>query len=678
MRNPYLKEREKHDARAILPKRLYILLGISFLLTLALVLQLGYLTLVKGGAFTAEVNKADETVEKGSVPRGLIYDSTGKVIAGNKSQEAITFTRSTGLSTHDIYLTANKLSKYLTIDTDKLSKRTVLDYWLQNPENKAKADQYVNKEIKGKKGVDNADVQQLLLKYAKNQHIELSDKEKNAAMIFQKMVGAYQLSTTYIKEKDVSEKELAEIGERLSDLPGVKIGTSWSRDYPEGDEFKALVGSVTTESQGLPENQLHTLLAQGYSHNESVGNSSLEKEYESVLRGSASQTVVKGYDGQNKTIKFAGQAGDNLNLTINAKFQKDVQDLIEKNMPGGHTTGMYATVINPYNGQIYAMAGASRNNKNGKVTPNPLGNINTSIVMGSAVKPATLAMAMQHKIITPTNNVITDEKIQLVGTPPIFSYWNKSGAPQAINAETALEVSSNTYMVKLAMILGGQKYSNGMALNLNNNIFEILRNGFAQFGLGYKTGIDIPGESSGFKGPTGRKNMGKALYESFGQYDGYTVLQMARYVSAIANGGYLIKPEIVKSISSTSKNGERQNVVWSAQPDVQGRIDLTKAQWNVITKGMYLVANGSHRNNTGGPALHKLTPKVNAKTGTAETFTDGAQTFTQSLILYVPNKPVAIALAIPGMDEYLNGLNTKMGAEIMDLFWKDVMSPNEK
>ncbi len=98
------------------------------------------------------------------------------------------------------------------------------------------------------------------------------------------MSGAYTLSTTFIKESDVTNTELAEIGERLSEFPGIKLGTSWSRQYPEGNEFKTLVGTVTNEATGLPEDRLHTLLAQGYSQNEPVGNSSLEKDYESILK----------------------------------------------------------------------------------------------------------------------------------------------------------------------------------------------------------------------------------------------------------------------------------------------------------------------------------------------------------------------------------------------------------
>jgi cell division protein FtsI/penicillin-binding protein 2 len=99
------------------------------------------------------------------------------------------------------------------------------------------------------------------------------------------MNGAYQLSTVYIKETDVSSKELSEIGEHLSEMPGVKISTSWTRSYPEGNDIKSLAGTVSSSKTGLPSDEVNTLLAEGYARNDSVGQSYLEKQYESVLKG---------------------------------------------------------------------------------------------------------------------------------------------------------------------------------------------------------------------------------------------------------------------------------------------------------------------------------------------------------------------------------------------------------
>lgn len=675
-RNPYLEDRDKKNSvSANLPVRLNILLGIALTLMIALVIQLAFLTIQQGSYYQGEVNRSDQTIEKGNVPRGMFFDSTGRVIVGNKAQAAITFTRGTSVTAATMRQTALKLSKYLTIDTQRLSERAKAEFYLADTKQSQKiSDKLVKTTQKKGASLTPAEINNLLINYVLQHH--LADQvNDNAAMIFQRMSGAYTLSTTFIKESDVSNEEIAEIGERLSDFPGIKLGTSWSRQYPEGDSFQALVGTVTNESTGLPDNRLHTLLAQGYSQNEPVGNSSLEMGYESILKGSASQTLVTtGSDGQVKSsqIKYDGQAGDNIKLTINAKFQDDVQKILEDNLPGGDVQGAYATVINPFTGGIYAMAGVSRDTATGKKTANPLGNINQAIVMGSVIKPAVLATAFQKGVITPSNTVLNDQAIKIAGTPDITSYWNKSGNPVPIDAPTALERSSNTYFVQLGMKIGGQTYSPGSPLALHADAFQTLRNGLGQFGLGTKTGIDIAGETAGYRGPTTGEALGKYLYESFGQYDSYTTLQLARYVSTIANGGYLVEPHVVGSILQSQPNSDQQKTVWTASPTVQGQVNLTPSEWGIIKDGMNRVANGSDSWNTGGSDMHKLEPHVYAKTGTAETKTNGHDTYTESMVAYVPGQPFAVAMAIPGMNNYLDGTNGKISAKIIDSYWQNV------
>lgn len=682
-RNPYLEDRDKkNSASANLPVRLNILLGIALTLMIALVVQLAFLTIQQGAFYQGEVNTSEQTVEKGNVPRGMIYDNSGRVLVGNKAQAAITFTRGTNVNAKKMYETTVKLSKILTVDTERLNERAKTDFYLSNEKNNKRISAIITKQHKNDKiALTAAQINDYEVDYVQK-HKLAEDVDKNAAMIFQRMSGAYSLSTTFIKESGVTNTELAKIGENLSSFPGVKLGTSWSRQYPEGEEFKSLVGNVTNEATGLPEDRLHTLLAQGYSQNEPVGNSSLEKGYESILKGSASQTLVttSGKDQvQSSQIKYNGQAGDSLKLTINARFQNEVQKILEDNIPGGDVEGAYATVINPYTGGIYAMGGVDRDHATGQKTANPLGNINHAIVMGSVIKPAVLATAFQKGVISAGNNVLTDQAIKIQGTQAITSYWNQAGNPTPIDAKTALERSSNTYFVQLGMKIGGQNYSPGAPLGLRSDAFQTLRNGLGQFGLGTKTGIDISGETGGYRGPTDAENQGKYLYETFGQYDTYTTLQLARFVSTIANGGYLVQPRVVGSILQKQKNNDQTKTIWSASPNIQGQVKLGADEWDILKDGMNRVANGSDSWNTGGEDMHKLRPRVHAKTGTAETKTNGNDTYTESMVAYVPGQPFAVAMAIPGMNNYLDGTNGKISAKIIDAYWKYVQAkPDSK
>ncbi len=99
------------------------------ILLLILTARLFYLQVLNGDSYKAEVNRSDTTTETNSVQRGMIYDSTGKVLVGNQAHQAVTYTKDSSATTADIYKTAKILGKYLTVSTAKLTKREQKDYF---------------------------------------------------------------------------------------------------------------------------------------------------------------------------------------------------------------------------------------------------------------------------------------------------------------------------------------------------------------------------------------------------------------------------------------------------------------------------------------------------------------------------------------------------------------------
>ncbi|WP_261371606.1 penicillin-binding transpeptidase domain-containing protein [Weissella cibaria] len=361
-----------------------------------------------------------------------------------------------------------------------------------------------------------------------------------------------------------------------------------------------------------------------------------------------------------------------MTLTINAKFQNDVQDILEKNIPGGNTTGAYAVVINPKTGGIYATAGVNRDYETGKLTADALSTVNQANVVGSVVKPAMITTGFMNGAITPENNTITDQPISVAGTPTKSSWWNRNGSGNMpLTADTALMMSSNTYVMQVMLRLGGLNYFPGMSLGaLPTSVYQTMRDGFARFGLGVKTGIDLPGEITGIKGSTTREHIGNALDESFGQYDTYTTMQLAQYVATIANGGYRVRPHIVQSIQSRDA-ANKVTTTTTIPTEVLGTVGWTKDERDLIWKGMNEVVHSSSGYAT-GTHLKDVKPEVSAKTGTAETTTNGATTVTSSLISFVPDSDVALAVVIPGTDDADENVNQAIGSQIYAAFWKDV------
>ncbi|GAD15715.1 peptidoglycan D,D-transpeptidase FtsI family protein [Lentilactobacillus otakiensis] len=662
---------------ASLPFRINIIFIVVGILFVALLTQLAYLQVMYGSKFKAEVNRSDTSVVNGNVQRGMIFDSTGHVLVGNSAHQAIIYTKGVNVLSSDMYKTANRLAQYVTVPTGSLTKRQLADYYLADASNLAK----VEKTISGIQDYSaDAKYDKAVTKVEGYPNSTFSAATKNAATIFAKMSGAYQLSTVNIKDDKVSTREVAMVGEHLADMPGVNVGTSWSRNYPNGQSIQGITGTVSNEKSGLPSDRVNELLAQGYSRNDSVGQSYLERQYEPVLRGTKSQTqIVLNSDNQIKKEikKYGGQKGDNLQLTINAKFQKQLQSLVHsaESSAGGNSTGTYAVVMNPNNGAIIGMAGVDRNPKTSKITDNILGTINSSIVMGSVVKGAMVSGALMDHVITPTNSTLTDQPITTGGVKK-SSWFNHNGhANISVDASDALQVSSNSYMMQLAMKEGHFNYVEGGALTMSPNVFNTMRGYFNQFGLGVKTGVDIPGESTGLQGASGYNHIGSALDLSFGNYDAYTTMQVAQYMSTIANGGNRIEPHVVEAIRGTSKNGKLGTVKATVMPKVLNHIDMTKAQRDVVKTGLYRVVHGTNTYKTGG-MLSSIKPEISAKTGTAQTFYNGNETVTLSLASYAPSShpQVVVALAMPNLGVNAESNNMALAKQIYSAYWKTVQS----
>ena len=331
--------------------------------------------------------------------------------------------------------------------------------------------------------------------------------------------------------------------------------------------------------------------------------------------------------------------------------------------------------MNPNTGAIIGMGGVDRNPKTSKITDNVLGTMNSSIVMGSVVKGAMVSGALMDHVITPTNSTLTDQPITTGGVKK-SSWFNHNGhANISVDASDALQVSSNSYMMQLAMKEAHFKYVEGGALTMNPSIFNTMRGYFNQFGLGVKTGIDIPGESTGLKGASGRSHIGSALDLSFGNYDAYTTMQVAQYISTIANGGYRIEPHVVQAIRGTSQNGKLGTVKATVMPKVLNYINMTPAERNVVTTGLYRVVHGTNTYKTGG-ALDTIKPEISAKTGTAQTFYNGNETVTLSLASYAPSThpQVVVALAMPNLGVNAESNNMQLAKKIYAAYWSTVQS----
>ena len=685
---------KKKKKKSHIPFRLNLLFLIVFFSFIALISRLAYIQLVKGDEFVALVQRTETTTAKKSVPRGSIYDSQGRILVGNKPKLAINYTRPADVKSSTMLEIAKKLTTLISVDASELKERDLKDYWVAtNPD---KVDSLLTTDEKkriAKENLSTSQTYEMQLEHIPADELNYSDAEKQVIAIFTKMNSAYALSTVTLKNEGVTEQEVAKISERLGELRGVDVDSDWDREYPMGDMLKTILGTVSSEKTGLPSDRVKSLLEQGYSLNDRVGTSYLEEQYETVLSGTKtvvkSQTNTKG-EVVNTTETYPGKGGSNLVLTIDTEFQKKIEEIAKKSveeMTDPAADRVYIVVMNPKNGDILGITGKKKkfdeNFHSTGVEDDALGAINNSFGMGSVVKPATVLSGYMDGAITLEDNTIVDEPIEFEASKPKSSWFNRNGKMELTDLD-ALERSSNVYMIKLAMKMGGQTtYEKGGRLNINLSLFDKLREYYAQFGLGVRTGIDLPNEGKGYNG--GTANAFSALDFAFGQFDLYTPLQLAQYMSTIANGGTRIAPRLVKEIHETSPSGGIGNLEDVVPTKIMNSIPVSKEILDHIKEGLYRVTHGE--NGTSATTFRTYSPQVAGKTGTTEAFYSGPNpAYTNeavensTFISYAPydNPEIVVAVVAPYFkDGYPSDYAAKVAKQVYDAYFGKTSSSSQ-
>lgn len=566
-----MNKKMKNEKRKSLPIRLNILFLLAFIIFTIVVVRLGMVQIVFGEDYTNEVQKQEEVDVSTSVPRGKIYDRNLNTIVKNKPMNAITYTRTSSTSQEDRLKIAKKLAEMIKIDTDKITERDKKDYWiLTRPKEAEKliTDEDRKKVKDGKLKED--DLYQLQLdRITEDKLNELTDQDLKVLAIKRQMDSGYALTPQYIKNKGVTAKEMAVVSEHLDELPGVDVTSDWKRDYPYNGLLRTMIGSISDSNEGLPKSLLDHYLSLGYNRNDRVGKSYLEAEYENVLQGQKEKVkniTNKSGDIVDTEVISEGKSGKDLVLTIDVDMQKAIEKIVEdelKSAKAKHSAPLldraFVVMMDPRNGEVLSIAGKQLKNESGKlkVDDYALGAMTSSYAMGSAVKGATVLTGLQTGAIN-LNTTFLDEPLYIGKGKPKKSWASNLGT---LGIQGALEKSSNVFMFKTAIALGKGQYKAHQPLDLQTKAFDTFRYYFSQFGLGVKTGIDLPNEASGYKGS--QRLPGFLLDFSIGQYDTYTPLQLAQYVSTIANGGYRMKPQLVKEIrepDSKKRNRSRYTV----------------------------------------------------------------------------------------------------------------------
>lgn len=658
--------------------------GLIIVLLISIYLVIGCrlfnLQILKNSEYNDKLAMATEkTIESTSAPRGRIYDRNHKLLVDNEGIKTIYYKKQNGITTKEEIELAYEVSNNIDIDYSKIDDNKLKDFYYKSHYKECRK-KITDEEwdLYNKRKLNDKDIDKLIYERLDDEISEYTDSDKKAAYIYYLMNKGYSYAEKVIKNSDVTDAEYAYISENIDNLKGFNTKLDWERVYLYGDTFKSILGNVSSNTQGIPSELSKVYLKKGYTLDDRVGISYLEYQYEDYLRGTKAKYRL--LSDNSYELVSEGKRGNDIVLTIDIELQKYLEDVLSnevlnaKGEPGTqYYNRSFAIVSDPNTGEILAMAGKQAVLKDGyyQIVDYTPGIVTLPVTPGSVVKGASMMVGYKYGAID-IGTVLNDECIKIKDTPLKCS-WQTMGP---IDDIYALQNSSNVYQYKIAIKVGNGSYEYNQGLSLDESAFDKYREMYAEFGLGEKTGIDLPVESLGFMGKS--RLPGHLLDFSIGQYDTYTPIQLSQYINTIANNGVRLKPYLLKEVYKPSDSGDTfGSLIYKANVTELGKLSVEKKYIDrvregfsaVVTRGLGYGYMGNYTNSAG-------------KTGTSQSFidTDGdgkvdTETITSSFVGYSPsdNPKMSIVVVSPDIsvpDSTTYGVTRNISAQIVNKYFE--------
>ncbi len=596
-----LVPREERPKRSLTTRRVAWFASAIALAMTTLVVRLGYVQITLGRQYDTLVQVQNYSTLPIPGPRGKIFDSQGMVLATNTPQFSILYVR---------------------YPNDSQSARAVA------------------KRLAGPLGM-------------------------KAASLYRAMVITNQWEAASTLTQNATPLQISYVAEHRNSLPGIIMMATPRRVYPQGVLAAHELGYVGP----IPSSEASWYAAHGYSPNDQVGLAGLEQQYQSVLRGHSGAMKIPvnnaGVPQPGGTVYQPPTQGNNLILNMNGALEKDAEQALISRIQylrnRGETNVHSGTIVvmNVHTGAVLAMASYPTYNPNwwtGGISQahyqqylaNQAG-FNRAIsglyMPGSTQKMLTAMAALMNHEITPSLKV-NDQGGLWIGNYFMQS-WNPVGFG-VIGLRKALEVSDDTYFYQVGLNMGHYNTNNppnNIAAWLNGprvTALKQIQSLGRQFGLTSPTGIDLPGEQTGYVTFSNPPTLYDLPAAAIGQMEAYSTIGLTTYIAAIANGGYRYQPQMVHEITSPSGK-----VLKVFKPHLINKVNVKPKYIKLMQQGLEMATHGSLGTATyffGNDPVN-----VAGKTGTAET---ANQLKNNSVFVgYAPyNHPqIAVAAVIPNV-----------------------------
>ena len=619
--------------------RFNILYLLAYLVGIILVVQLFNLQIINGEKYREQSNTRLSRESKLEAARGDILDSSGNVLATSKMGFS--------LELYKTKIDDEALNKSILelINVLEQHKQSYVDSFPIKPdpyEFTIEGEELSNWKAK-KKLKDDASAEDCFNYFKKKYKItneDAKDVKKILAIRYEITTKGYSSTRPINIAKDISSEIVSILSERSSDFPGINIVTESIRSYTSGSLASHIIGYIGKISE-----EEYEANKDAYDNDDITGKTGIESVFEKYLKGedgikqidmSVDGTVAAEYVSEEAT------GGSDIVLTIDSNLQRITENALKQNMQkisSGGFTQRYQTksgsvvVMNVKSGEVLAMAscpdfepqqfvgGISTSKFNEYKNSQGLFDraISGSYAPGSTFKMITAIAGLESGVID-TRTRINDTGIYPKYTNPVCWYYTSFHRGHgSLNVSDAIKHSCNYFF-----------YETGDRMGIDN-----LAKYARYFGLGTKTGIELPSETAGTlasretkKAKTGEDwYAGETTSASIGQsYNSFSPLQMAKYISMLANGGHNIQPTIVKTIRNSDGSEISKEEIRKYTNEKLGITDNGTEQLPIKQENLNAVLEGmrSVTSETGGTAYDKFKDfniEVGGKTGSAETST---------------------------------------------------------
>lgn len=611
--------------------RYNLLTTIVYITGIILIIQLFNLQIIHGAEYREESNSrlTRETVLKAA--RGSIKDRTGVELVTTDTEYSVEI-YSTKVDDQTLNESIKKFIEILESNDDKFIDNLPIEV---DPFKFTQETEEEQKNWKKNNDMNENYTAEEAFNYLKEKY-EITEEDNSIARKI--MAVRYEITrngystTRSVKIADnITDTSAVQIREQNAKLSGMNVTTEPTVSYTSGSLASHVLGYVGAINEKEYETRKDT-----YRSDDIIGKDGIQYVLEEYLKGTDGvKQVDMTVDGAitNEYISEEAVAGSDVILTIDANLQKVAEDALEQNIKDiadgkygdkHDATAGAVVVMNVNTGEVLAMASYPDYNPEkfseeyseddtGRYTNRA---ISAAYPPGSTFKMAVATAALDTKTITPTTR-INDTGVYPYSYHPVCWYYRNYGRGHgSLNVSQALKYSCNYFFYEMGYRLG----------------IDTIAEYAAKYGLGKRTGIELTGEATGTLANTSYAEsinytwyLADTLSASIGQsYNEFTPVQMARYISMIANGGKNVDVSIIKSIINPDGTEVSEEEIENFVSEKLGTTNELEEDLNIPEEYLKAIREGMKgvTSESGGTAYSYFTDLdmvIAGKTGSAQT-----------------------------------------------------------